>query len=178
MKGLPEKLRNIRLLILDVDGVLTDGRVLMSGAGEELKSFHIRDGYGLKLLQASGVRIALLSGRYSKATSVRAAELGIEEVHQGFDEKLPCYERLVEEKGLKDEQVAYVGDDWMDIPLLRRAGFSVSVADGVKEAREAADYVTLERGGNGAVREVAELILKAQDNWDQIRETVGLTGQG
>ena len=177
MKRMDEKLKCIRLLILDVDGVLTDGGILINGNGEESKRFHVRDGYGLKLLQRVGISIVLLSGRPSTATSLRAAELGIEEVHQGIHDKLSFYENLLEEKGLKDEQVAFMGDDWIDVPLLLRTGVSATVADAVEEAKDAADYVTERKGGEGAVREFIELILRKQDGWNEIRKSLGLAGK-
>lgn len=177
MKEIDEKLNRIKLVILDVDGVLTDGGILIDGRGEETKRFHVRDGYGIKLLQRTGVSFVLLSGRTSKPTSIRAAELGIDEVHQGIRDKLPLYEKILEEKGLTDEQVAYMGDDWMDVPLLLRVGFSATVADAVEEAKEAADYITAKRGGDGAVREFIELILRRRDNWKEIRESLGIDGK-
>lgn len=162
------KLEKIKLLILDVDGVLTNGIVFISGTGNESKAFHLRDGHGLKLLQKSGIWIVLLSGRYSEATSRRAAELGIGELYQGITDKVALYEKIVSEKGLKDDEVAYMGDDLMDLPLLRRAGFAVTVSDGIQEAKEIADYVTTRKGGQGAVREVIELILKSQGKWEEV----------
>jgi 3-deoxy-D-manno-octulosonate 8-phosphate phosphatase (KDO 8-P phosphatase) len=161
-------LGKIKLLILDVDGVLTNGVVFISATGEESKAFHLRDGHGLKLLQKSGIGIVLLSGRFSEATSRRAAELGIGELYQGITDKLPFYEKLLSERGFKDDQVAYMGDDLMDLPLLRRAGFAATVPDGIQEAREIAHYVTTRKGGQGAVREVIELILKSQGKWEEV----------
>ena len=154
MNSLLSQLEKIRMLILDVDGVLTDGSVLISSSGEEMKQFYIRDGYGLKLLQRMGIQIALISGRYSKATEVRARELGIDHIYQGTLDKLPAYEKILEDGQLRDEEVAYMGEDWMDLPLLSRAGFAATVSDATEEAKKAADYVASKGGGRGAVREV------------------------
>jgi 3-deoxy-D-manno-octulosonate 8-phosphate phosphatase (KDO 8-P phosphatase) len=161
-------LEKIKLFIVDVDGVLTNGTVLISATGEEFKAFNLRDGHGLKLLQRSGIAIVLLSGRHSEATWRRATELGIEDVYQGVTNKLPLYEKLLSEKGLTDDEVACMGDDLMDLPLLRRAGFAATVADGIEEAKEIAHYVTTRKGGEGAVREVIELILRSQGKWDEV----------
>ncbi|MEW6439470.1 MAG: HAD hydrolase family protein [bacterium] len=168
MNDLRHKAKAVRLLILDVDGVLTDGRVYVGCCGDEMKAFHIRDGYALKLLQASGIGIALLSGRRSEPTRARAAELGIDEVHEGALVKLPVYEDLLRRRGLTDAEVAFMGDDLMDVPLLRRAGLSGTVADATREAKDASDYVAQAQGGAGAVREFVELILKAQGLWDAV----------
>ena len=168
MKEQIHSLDKIKLLILDVDGVLTNGVVYISSRGEELKAFHLRDGQGLKLLQRAGIGIVLLSGRFSEATARRAEELGIGEVYHGIIGKLPLYERILCEKGLGDEEVAYVGDDLMDLPILRRAGFSATIADGIEEAKDIAHYVTYRKGGEGAVREVVELILRSQGKWEEV----------
>jgi 3-deoxy-D-manno-octulosonate 8-phosphate phosphatase (KDO 8-P phosphatase) len=161
-------LGKIKLLILDVDGVLTNGIVFLNETGTESKAFHLRDGHGIKLLQKCGIGIVLLSGRYSEATLRRAEELGIKEVYQGIVDKLPLYEKVLRDKGLEDDEVAYMGDDLMDLPLLRRAGFGATVADGIEEAKEVAEYVATKKGGEGAVREVIELILKSQGKWQEV----------
>jgi 3-deoxy-D-manno-octulosonate 8-phosphate phosphatase (KDO 8-P phosphatase) len=144
-----KKIRKVKLLILDVDGVLTDGRIVIDDAGLESKAFDVKDGHGLKILMRSGIDVVLLTGRRSRVVEHRAADLGITEIHQG-------------------EETACVGDDVVDIPLLRRAGFSVAVADAVPEVRQIADYVTQHGGGRGAVREVCEAILKAQNRWADV----------
>ncbi len=178
MKDLYNKAKQIRLFISDVDGVLTDGKLYIGSAGDEKKSFHIQDGYGLRLLQTNGLQIALLSGRYSEATATRARELGIEEVNQGVKDKLPFYEKLLQDKGLRPEHVAYMGDDLMDIPVLLQVGLSATVADGVKEAKKVVDFITVRKGGEGAVRELAELILRAQGRWHTILKDLGIDPVG
>lgn len=174
MKDFLTKAERVRLLILDVDGILTDGKIYVSSRGEESKAFHIRDGYALKLLQRAGIPVVLLSGRRSESTRIRAEELGIQEVHQGALDKVPVYEDILRKRGMLDDEVAVMGDDVMDVPLLLRAGLSATVPDGVQEVKEVVDYVTRSRGGEGAVREFAELILKARGLWDLLVE--GLQG--
>lgn len=158
----------VRLLIVDVDGVLTDGRIVLDNLGNELKFFHVRDGHGLKLLQRAGIEVAIVTGRESAVVERRAAELGIRRVHQGSKLKMEAYESILEETGLKDEEVAYVGDDIVDVPVMRRAGFSAAVADAEEYVKEAAMYVTERPGGRGAVREITDLILKAGGHWDEV----------
>ena len=163
-----EKASKIRLLILDVDGVLTDGRIVLNELGEESKYFHVRDGQGLVLLMGAGVETAVITGRRSKAVEYRAAELGIKEIHQGVKDKESVCKEILERKGLERDQVCCIGDDLPDIPLFNLVGFPVAVADASGELLEAASYVTKNRGGNGAVREVCELILNARGLWPRI----------
>ena len=172
-----EKARNIKLLILDADGVLTDGKILYDDTGKELKRFDVRDGHGIKLLMRAGLDVGIITGRESKALGFRAGELGISIVYQKIYNKLEAYEEIILERGLDDKEIAYVGDDLVDVPLMKRVGLSVAVADGSEYAREAADYITLNNGGDGAVREVCELILKAQDKWAQVTERYFLRNQ-
>lgn len=160
-----EKIRAVKLLILDVDGVLTDGRIIIDDAGWESKQFHVRDGHGLKMLMRCGIEVALLTGRRSRVVEYRAADLGITEVHQGVWNKAEVFAAICQRRNLAPEQTAFVGDDVVDVPVLRRVGFSVAVADAVDEVLKVADYVTRHGGGLGAVREVCELILKAQNRW-------------
>ncbi len=160
--------KKIKMLLLDVDGVLTDGKVIYNDQGGEAKSFDIKDGHGLKLLMRCNIDVALITGRKSEALLHRAKDLGITMVYQRILDKIKIYDKILLEKGLTDQEVCYVGDDLVDLPPLRRAGFSVAVADGVDEVREAADYVTQKKGGEGAVREVCELILKAQNRWEEV----------
>jgi len=174
MNDFNKKAQQIRLFISDVDGVLTDGKLYIGGPGVEQKCFHIRDGYGLKLLQQKGIQVVLLSGRYSEATASRARELGIIDVNQGIEDKLSFYQQLLQDKGLKHEHVVYIGDDLMDIPVLLRVGLSATVADGAREAKKVVDYVTRRKGGDGAIREMAELILMAQGKWDGIIKDLGI----
>ncbi len=160
----------IELLVLDVDGVLTDGRVIIHSNGGESKCFHILDGHGIRMWQRAGLRVALLSGRVSQATTRRAWELEIPHVIQDCHAKLPALTHLLAELGLPPERVAYVGDDLMDLPIIRHVGFGVAVANAVEEIKEHADYVTARRGGEGAVREVIEHILKASGRWAGLME--------
>lgn len=165
---LEEIAARIKLLILDVDGVLTDGRIIIDDHGAESKYFYVRDGQGLVLLMGAGVEVAVISGRESGAVRRRAAELGIEEVHQGVVHKEPVCLDLLARKGLTGDRVCCMGDDLPDIPLFRLVGFPVAVMDAPVEVRDAASYVTRNRGGQGAVREVCELILKARGSWQGI----------
>lgn len=155
----------IRLLVLDVDGVMTDGRIYLDGRGEEIKVFDVRDGYGLKRLMEAGVEVAIITGRSSGAVDRRAREIGIREVHQGVEQKGPLLDRLIRRRCLDVESVCCVGDDIPDLPLLKRGGLGVAVADAAIEVRDAAAVITKRRGGRGAVREVCELILSARGLW-------------
>lgn len=155
----------IKLLLMDCDGVLTDGRITLLGESGEQKSFHTRDGQGLVLLHSAGLRSGIISGRTSPAVERRARELGVSYLHQGIRDKPKEFDLLLAKAGLSDTEVCYVGDDVVDIPLMLRAGLAVAVADAGEETRAAAHYVTRLPGGYGAVRDVAELILKAQGRW-------------
>jgi len=160
----------VRLLLLDCDGVLTDGRITPVEGGEELKSFHTRDGHGLVLLHRAGLRSGIISGRTSRLVELRAADLGVTYVRQGAHDKIEVFESLLREAGVGPEQTAYVGDDVIDIPLMRRCALGVAVADATPDTRDAAHHVTRLPGGFGAVREVCELILKAQGLWGGLME--------
>ena len=172
MKIFPVSLRrkaaNIKLLLLDVDGVLTDGRIIIDDRGVESKHFHVRDGHGIVLLKRSGIDVGFVTGRSSPVVGHRAKELQVTLLFQGVQDKLRVYERIKKKRGLTDGQIAYVGDDIIDIPVLRRVGLAVMVGDGSAELKPVADYVTVARGGMGAVREVAELILKAHNKWSHL----------
>jgi 3-deoxy-D-manno-octulosonate 8-phosphate phosphatase (KDO 8-P phosphatase) len=157
-----ERARHIRLLALDVDGVLTDGRLYLSAAGEELKVFHVRDGSGLVALQRAGIAVALVSGRDSAAVSRRAAELGIRHVRQGVSDKGAELDRLLAALAVGPAETACVGDDTPDLPMLRRAGLAIAVADAHPALVEAAHWTTTAPGGRGAVREVCDLLLSAR----------------
>ena len=165
-----EKIKLIKLLILDVDGVLTDGKIIYNDRGEEIKAFNVRDGHGLKLLMRAGIGIALITGRKSKVVLHRARDLGIKNVYQRVTNKIEVYEKILKAKKLKDENVGFVGDDLVDIPVLKRVGFSAAVGDAIPEVREVADYVASKKGGEGAVREICELLLKVQNKWEEITE--------
>lgn len=163
-----EKIRRVRLLMLDVDGVLTDGRIIVDDAGLESKQFDVRDGHGLKLLMRYDIGVAIVTGRRSRVVDHRAADLEIAEVHQGIWNKGEVLAGILERQKLAAEESAYIGDDIVDIPLLRKVGFAVAVADAVPEVQGAADYVTRCAGGRGAVREVCEMILKAKGLWHEV----------
>jgi 3-deoxy-D-manno-octulosonate 8-phosphate phosphatase (KDO 8-P phosphatase) len=167
-QGLLERIRGIRLLILDVDGVMTDGRIIVDDAGVESKHFDVRDGHGLKMLMRCGIDVVLLTGRTSRAVKHRAADLGIREIHQGALNKREVFEKILARRKLSPQDTAYVGDDVVDVPVLRRVGFGVAVADACSEARGVAAYVTEHAGGRGAVREVCETILKVQGRWAEV----------
>jgi 3-deoxy-D-manno-octulosonate 8-phosphate phosphatase (KDO 8-P phosphatase) len=160
--------QKIRLLLLDVDGVLTDGSLFFGPAGETLKVFQVRDGHGIKMAQRAGIEVAFLSGRRSDAAFHRARELGITRFHEGVRDKVGVLEELRGALNLPLEAVAAVADDLVDLPLLARVGLAVAVADAVPEVLAAAHWVTSLGGGRGAVREVCDLILKAQGLWDQV----------
>lgn len=156
----------IQLILTDCDGVLTDGSLYYTANGEAAKVFHIHDGLGFKLARQAGLKTGIISGRQSAALELRARELRVDYLYQGNDAKLSAYEEIRTAENLANEQIAYVGDDLHDLVLLRRVGFAVAVADAVTEVKAAAHFVTERRGGCGAFREAVELILKAQNKWD------------
>ena len=160
----------IQLLLLDVDGVLTDGGITYTDDGQEIKRFHVRDGAGLKAWQRAGHQLAIVSGRRSRAVERRAAELGITLLYQGQAEKRPAFEEILATTGLAADRVAAIGDDLPDLPILRRAGLALAVADACPEARDIADHVTVLPGGAGAVREAVEWLLRLQGKWATILE--------
>jgi len=162
------KLAKIKLLLLDVDGVLTDGRIIYDGQGNELKAFDVKDGHGLKMIQRAGIQVGIITGRSSEVVRRRAAELGIEILYQGALRKLEPYCEILEQHRLCDEQIAYVGDDIVDLPILQRAGFSATVADAVPDVLPLVDYVATRPGGRGAVREICDLLLRASGQWDTV----------
>ena len=157
-----EKAEAVKLLILDVDGVLTNGQIILTEQGEELKSFYTKDGHGLRMLMDEGIEVILISGRRSKAVDCRARDLGIQEVHQGVRDKGPLCETIMHQRRLSKEQVCCVGDDLPDLPLFEKAGISFAVSDASPVIRGLAEYVTRQRGGYGAVREVCEMILESR----------------
>lgn len=159
-KSLASRARTIKLLLLDVDGVMTDGCIYYSGSGEELKKFNIQDGYGLVKLQQAGVVVGVITGRMSKIVARRVEELGITEVHQNLENKLDVYESIKKKMNLSDAQVAYMGDDEFDLPVLERVGFSAAPADAVAAVQKRVHFVSNRNGGEGAVRELVELILE------------------
>jgi len=160
----------IKLLLMDCDGVLTDGRIWLTGDGDEQKSFNTHDGLGLSLLHRAGIKSGIISGRDSNAVKRRASELGIEFVRQGNEDKHKAFDDILAAANVDDDETAYIGDDLPDIPFLRRSKLAVAVADAVPEVRAVAHFVTVAKGGHGAVREVVELILKSQGRWNDLLE--------
>jgi 3-deoxy-D-manno-octulosonate 8-phosphate phosphatase (KDO 8-P phosphatase) len=163
-----QRAQAIRLLILDVDGVLTDGRLFFDAKGEPLKVFHVRDGHGIKMAQLAGIEVAFLSGRRSDATFHRARELGINLFFEGLRDKVATMKEIKAALQIRPQEVAVVGDDLVDLSIMARAGLAVAVADAVPEVLAAAHWVTANPGGHGAVREVCDLLLKAQGKWEEI----------
>lgn len=157
-----ERAARVRLLALDVDGVLTDGRLYFDNQGNELKAFYTRDGLGLKAVQQAGIELALITGRASTIVANRAAGLGIEHVYQGQDDKLTAYHDLLAKTGCSDEETCYAGDDWIDLPVLDRVGLAVTVPAAGEDIRNRCHWVTTREGGLGAVRELCELLLAAR----------------
>lgn len=162
---MPRDARRVRLLLFDVDGVLTDGTILLHQDGTESKRFHIRDGAGIVWAQRAGMKIGLLSARTSDATTRRAAQLGVSLVVQGANDKLAAYDRIARDAGLLDDEIAYMGDDLQDLAVLRRAGFSAAPADAAPDVRRCVDWVSSKPGGHGAVRELIEHVLRLQGVW-------------
>ncbi|MFH7320678.1 KdsC family phosphatase [Desulfurivibrio sp. D14AmB] len=160
--------REISLLLLDVDGVMTDASILYTDSGTEFKAFSTRDGLGIRLLQEAGVEVGVITARSSEAVRRRAADLGLTHVVQGARDKLVAYERILREQNLQPAQVAYMGDDWLDLPLLVRVGLAATVADAVAEVKAVAHYVTRQPGGRGAVRELCELLIEARGGHEQL----------
>ncbi len=168
MKKIIEKAKKLKLLILDVDGVLTDGKLFFDNDGNEYKAFHARDGHGIKLLRQSGVEVAVISGRKSNSVALRMKQLGIEYVYQGHENKISAFNEIIEKIGITPEQAAHVGDDLLDLPLMIRVGLSIAVQDATNAVKQRADWCTDLSGGCGAVREVCDLIMQAQGNFDDI----------
>ncbi len=166
------RLKKIKLLILDVDGVLTDGRIIYNSEGHEIKNFDVKDGFGIVMFQRLGFKTAIISARASKAVAIRAKDLRINKIFQNAFPKTAAYYRLLRLFDLKDNQVCFIGDDLPDLPILKRAGFAVTVPNAVSEVKKIAHYTTRKPGGKGAVREVIELILKAQGKWQAVLKGV------
>ncbi len=156
------QLKKIQLLLLDVDGVMTDGGVYIAESGDRFKKFNIQDGYGIVKLQRQGVKVGIITGGNSRMVQLRAEELGIVDVYQSFDDKITAYERLKTKYQLSDDQIAHIGDDELDLPLIDRVGFAAAPADAVPAVRKRVHYVCRRKGGEGAVREVIELLLQSR----------------
>jgi len=165
---MPIRLARIRLLLLDVDGVLTDGRIIYDSQGVETKAFDVKDGHGLKLLQRAGIAVGIITGRQSPVVDIRARELGIEIVYQGAKDKLVPFGEILAKLGLTAEEVAYVGDDLPDLPVMRRVGWAAAPSDAIEEVKPYAHYVTVRPGGRGAVREVCDLLLRESGHWEGV----------
>jgi 3-deoxy-D-manno-octulosonate 8-phosphate phosphatase (KDO 8-P phosphatase) len=163
-----DKARKLKLLILDVDGVLTDGRLFFDAEGNEYKSFHARDGHGIKLLRQTGVEVAVISGRKSNSVALRMKSLGIEYVYQGHENKIAAFNEVIEKIGITPEQAAHVGDDLLDLPIMIRVGFAIAVNDANFAVKQRADWCTSLSGGQGAVREVCDFIMQAQGTFDDV----------
>jgi len=162
-----DKAARVVLMGFDVDGVLTDGTLYFSSQGDEMKAFSSLDGHGLKMLQQAGVEVAIISGRSSRALELRARNLGIEELHMGVADKRALLTELAAQRGIELARTGYMGDDVVDLPVLRACGFSATVADAHGEVVSRVDYVATRGGGHGAVREVCDLLLRAQGKWDE-----------
>lgn len=169
-KGLAKRIKGIKLLVLDVDGVMTDGAIIYADDGKETKNFNVQDGHGIKLLMREGIDVAIITSRESGVVRHRASNLGITLVYQGYKEKLIAFNDLIGKKGIRAEEAAFMGDDLVDLPVMTRAGLSIAVKNAVADVKKRADYVTKKEGGKGAVREAVELILKAQGRWDAVLE--------
>jgi len=162
--------RRIKLLLMDCDGVLTDGRLWLTSDGDEQKAFHARDGQGISLLHRAGLRTGIITGRTSSAVDRRAQDLKMSYVRQYAKDKIKALDEILADAGVARDECAYIGDDVADIPVMRRVGFAVAVSDAVEETKQAAHYLTELKGGQGAVREACDLILKAQGRWDELME--------
>ena len=161
-QSIQAKAKKIKLLLLDVDGVMTDGMIVLDNQGNELKAFHVRDGHGIKMAQKAGIMVGIITGRKSEVVNVRARELGIQEVHQGAHEKILIYDAILAKYGFIDQEVAYMGDDIVDNDIFNRVGIAAAVADADPGVGPFVHMVTKAGGGRGAVREVINFILKAQ----------------
>ena len=168
MKLDPALAKPVKLLILDVDGVLTDGRIVLDDNGLESKFFHVRDGHGLKMLSRTDVKVGFLTGRQSRVVAHRAAELGVDIVHQGAKNKIEVYEGIIGELGLSDHEVAMAGDDIVDLPVMRRVGLAMCPSDAIDEIKAVCHMISAFPGGGGAVREMVEALMKAQGTWEQV----------
>ncbi len=167
---LKQRILPVRMMIFDVDGVLTDGGVIYTDDGSEIKRFDVQDGHGIKLLQRAGIEVALISGRACRAVEQRALGLGITRVYLGSTVKIEAYEQILADTDLKEHETGFMGDDLIDIPVMRRAGFAVAVPNGAPHIFPYAHYITRASGGRGAAREVCEMILQVQGRWKSVME--------
>jgi 3-deoxy-D-manno-octulosonate 8-phosphate phosphatase (KDO 8-P phosphatase) len=167
---MPKNLKDIQLLLLDVDGVLTDGSIIYSDEDSETKVFNVKDGFGLKLVMSTGIKVGLVTGRTSKALHHRCRDLGIRYIYDGVQQKAQLLDKIVLETGVCADNTAFIGDDLPDIPLMRRIGLSIAVADAHEMVRDYSDWITSAPGGRGAVREVCDALLKARGVWEKMME--------
>ncbi len=167
---LPQNLKDIQLLLLDVDGVLTDGSLIYSDEDREIKVFNVKDGFGLKLVMSAGIKVGLVTGRTSKALHRRCRDLGIKYIYDGVQQKAQLLDKIVLETGVGADNTAFIGDDLPDLPLMRRIGLSIAVADAHEMVRDYSDWITAAPGGRGAVREVCDALLKARGDWQKLME--------
>ena len=177
MQRIRERIKRVKMLLLDVDGVMTDGGVILGPGRIELKRFNTYDGLGIALAKAAGLLVGILTARNSEVVRRRAKELRIDEVLQGFVHKEEGYEAILKKYRLKDEEIAYVGDDLLDIPILKRAGLSICVANGVAEAKRVSHYVTRRKGGDGAVREVVDMLLAGMGKKEAVQRAIFRSGK-
>ncbi len=168
--SIQDRAKNIQMFIMDIDGVLTDGRIIYTSDGQEMKNFDVRDGFGIRLAHRAGIKTTVITARQSSIVARRSLELEITEIRQNALKKLPVYEEILLKYQLQDEQIAYIGDDLIDMPILRRVGLSITVADAHPEVKQMVHYITENKGGRGAVRESIEMILKAQGSWQKATE--------
>jgi 3-deoxy-D-manno-octulosonate 8-phosphate phosphatase (KDO 8-P phosphatase) len=168
------QLKTIKLLLFDVDGVLTDGSILINDHGVESKRFYVRDGFAMKAAMTLGLKIGVLTGRNSVSVNLRMSELGIDLLMQGVTEKAAGFETLCQRAGVSEEEASFLGDDLNDLPALLRCGYPMAVADAIPEVRQEVRYVTHARGGRGAAREAIEHILKGQERWEELLERYGV----
>jgi 3-deoxy-D-manno-octulosonate 8-phosphate phosphatase (KDO 8-P phosphatase) len=166
MQDILDKAKNIRLVIFDVDGVLTTGALTYRPDGSEDKTFHVQDGMGMRMLASSGIHVAIITARKSAVVEKRMQDLNIEHVYQGYSDKILAFDDVKKKLNVQDHEIAYMGDDLPDLPVMRRVGFSISVPNAASIIQQHANYVTKKKGGKGAVRELSDLILQAQNKYD------------
>jgi 3-deoxy-D-manno-octulosonate 8-phosphate phosphatase (KDO 8-P phosphatase) len=168
-------LKKVRMILMDVDGVLTGGEIILGNDGQELKVFDVQDGMGLTLARYGGIKLGIITGRSSQAVARRAEELHLDALYQGVTDKMDAYTDILQTYDLRDGEVCYIGDDLLDITVMEEVGVAVAVANARQEVKDIADYVTVAHGGRGAVREVVEMILMAQKKWETVLNNIGLT---
>ncbi len=166
MNEIIEKAKRVKLLILDIDGVMTDGRIIYSIYGDELKFFDVQDGFGITLLNRAGIKTAIITAKASRIVKLRARDLKVAKAYQGYIDKLIPFNKILKRFKIQPEEICFIGDDLIDIPVLRRVGFAVAVPNAMDEVKKCAHHITSKMGGRGAVREICDLILKSQDKWD------------